>query len=76
MPDRIRRERLTLSRLNQLRQSVKGYRELEKVAAEFRGRAAMTIPARMLAMRRGEAVVGQVRLYGGHLTHGSELPVM
>lgn len=54
MPDRARTGRLFPSRLNQLRQSVKGYRDLEKVAAEFRGKAAMTIPARMLAVRRVE----------------------
>lgn len=34
-------EKPNLNRIEQLRDSVRGYRELEKAAAEFRGRAAM-----------------------------------
>lgn len=45
-------ESLTLFRLDQLRRSVKGYRELERAAAEFRGRAALGLAARILTAQR------------------------
>jgi len=49
-------ESLTLFRLDQLRQSVKGYRELERAAAEFRGRAAIGLAARVLVAQRQSRV--------------------
>jgi hypothetical protein len=76
MPVRTRRERLTPFRLNQLRQSVKGYRELEKAAAEFRGKAAMTVPARVMAMRQDKAAVGPSWLDLSLRTRHSNLPAM
>lgn len=42
----------TPDRIEQLRGSVRGYRELEKAAAEFRGRAAMIRWSRATEQRR------------------------
>lgn len=76
MANRVRSERLTPFRIDQLRQSIKGYRDMEKVAAEFRARAAMSVPARMMAMRLGRGVVGRGWLDMSLRTQQSDLPAM
>jgi hypothetical protein len=76
MADSVRSERLTTFRINQLRQSIKGYRDMEKVAAEFRARAAMAVPARVMAMRLDRAVVGRRWVDMSFRTLQSDLPAM
>jgi hypothetical protein len=76
MTDTVRSDRLTTSRVNQLRQSIKGYRDMEKVAAEFRARAAMAVPARVMAMRPDGTLVGRNGLPMSLRTLRSDLPAM